>query len=88
MNCATLFSDNYLWLGCSEGVFRLNTDKLIPDKGNIIHPENIISRNSFSVGAIISLKEDKINKGIAWLGSEANGLTKLVPVTKISIPTI
>lgn len=82
VNCATLFSDNYLWLGCSEGVFRLNTDKLIPDKGNIIHPENIISRNSFSVGAIISLKEDKINKGIAWLGSEANGLTKLVPVTK------
>lgn len=82
INCAALFSDNYLWLGCSDGVYRLHTDSLKADKGVLLYAQSIAAGSSFAQGSVISLKEDKINKGIVWAGSEANGLAKLVPVTK------
>lgn len=82
INCATSLSDNSIWLGCGNGIYRFYPDSLKLSIGNVIYPERIVARNAGEQHAIISIKEDRINKGIVWAGSEANGLTKFVPVTK------
>ena len=81
-NCAALFSDQSVWLGCDNGIYKFQSDSLQFSKGKNISVEEVSSANGSTKGAFISIAEDKINKGIVWAGSEASGLTKIVPVSK------
>ena len=75
-------SDGNLWLGTNDGLYIISKEELsqvwerIPEIKRVLPDEKSIN------GVILSLHEDDINKGIIWTGTEANGMTKISPVSK------
>lgn len=71
-----------LWIGTNSGLYYIDKADLdLPNQSNF----RFIPFQTNGVklrGGVLNISEDKISKGIIWIGSDADGIIKLVPVIK------
>ena len=75
-------SKGNFWAATSDGVYLISSEDIlnIADKKPV--PQRILPTERVLSTGLLSIREDRINKGLMWIGSESNGLIKLVPLTK------
>jgi ligand-binding sensor domain-containing protein len=75
-------SDGSLWIASGDGLFQLSAIEVNNISVNEPKPTKILPEERLLEGALFSVAEDKINKGLIWVGTESNGILKLAPNTK------
>lgn len=71
-----------MWIGGSEGLYRISAEDVNSITEINPTPVKILSEDRKIAGAILNITEDRINKGLLWIGTETNGLIKITPVSK------
>lgn len=77
----TFSSDGTLWIAGGQGLFTISADRVRDVFNSAPKPELLRTGNkNEKTGGVMCVREDKISKGIMWVGSHAHGLLKLVSV--------
>jgi ligand-binding sensor domain-containing protein len=75
-------SDGKLWIASNEGLYTISADEVINIANQTPSLKRVLPYNRELGSELISITEDKINKGLIWVGTLTSGLIKLTPVTK------